>query len=822
MVRDLVLGVAILVLGGGLVWGLSHQVGGAPPLGPLVDPHRGLFESARHSAYEARREIDLPPLDAPVEVVRDERGVPHVFAESDRDAVITLGYLVARDRLFQLDFLPRAAAGRLSEVFGPRAIGTDRFLRSTGMEWGARRNLRRIEEEDGIEARLIEWYCAGVNHYVDGLGTGELPIEFRLLDYRPDRCTGMQVLRMWQYMNYDLTYETDDPGYSTVRARVGEDGFRTLFPRNSRLYAPIVEGPYAGRPEGPIQTPSDTALTDASPGGTEPDGHAARPGTERSTRFLEALTEGGPAGIKGSNNWAVHGDRSAAGGPLLAGDMHLSLTLPAIWYEAHLVTPDMDIYGVTVPGAPILIEAFNRNLGWAFTNTGADQIDHYALELDSTRTRYRFLNGWRDLTVRLDTIRVDGREPVVDTVKYAHWGPLLEGTAEPMAVQWTAHRSSTTLRALWEMNHAGDYGEFRDALRRWDSPMQNILYADVWGNIAVRSTGYLPIRAAGHGSGLLDGSSRTFEWTGRLPFEDLPTWSNPDRGYLTSTNQQPTTPDYPFYLGHDWNDSFRSLRIDSLLSDRSRHGVEEMKRYQSDVRSMQHQLFVPLLDTLSGLSHRADTLRTMLADWNGLAEVDRAEPLVLDVWLRMLEDLAWDELEGYVQPNRTQLWYLLEQEPASRWLDLRDTDAREGADDLLRMAIERTADSLRAEYGWDPAAWRWGDHHRLVLEHVTGAVPLRPLWRGPYPYPGFSNTLSPGAGRRVTKSASWRMVVDFSERPPRAWGVYPGGQSGNPFSPLYDRHVDTYRRFDYYRLRTPAHPDSLDPSAVSSRWTLTR
>ena len=463
--------------------------------------------------------------------------------------------------------MPRAAGGRLSEIFGPATVETDRFLRSTGMEWGARRNVRRLREEGGIEQDLVTWYCRGVNAYVDGLDRGELPLEFRLLDYRPDRCTPMQVFRVLQYMNFDLSYETDDPGYSTVRARVGEEAFDLLYPRDSRLYAPIVEGPYGRRPEEPVRSPADTALTRLAPS----EGSTREAPRTASTGDLPAIVEdvlaaGRRDPVKGSNNWAVRGDRSATGAPLLAGDMHLSLTLPAIWYEAHIVTPERNSYGVTVPGSPVLVEAFNRHLGWTFTNTGADQIDHYALELDSTGTRYRYLNGWRELRIETDTIRVKGREPVLDTVRYAHWGPVIDRGSEPMAIQWTAHKSSTTLEALWRMNRARDYGEFREALRLWDTPMQNILYADVWGNISIRSTGHLPIRAAGHGSGLLDGSTRTFEWTGRVPFENLPHWTNPERGYLTSTNQQPTTPDYPFYLGHDWKDSFRSLRIDSLLS----------------------------------------------------------------------------------------------------------------------------------------------------------------------------------------------------------------------------------------------------------------
>ncbi len=802
---------AAVLLAAAYLAALSTPIGNAPAIGRLLDPDKGMYSSARQAVVPERERLSLSILDAPVTVIRDKRGVPHIYANSDRDAIRALGYIVASDRLFQLDFLPRVPRGRLAAVLGERAVSSDRFLRSTGMAWGIQKNARRIRSERGIEYRLIDWYTSGINAYIDALSPEELPAEFRLMDYRPEKYSIERVLGILQYMVYDLSYRSDNPNYSTVRARLGGEAFEKLYPEDSRLYSPIIP------PEEPVQGIGRQASrvggrpSDMVPRARDTVGMVG----EQPAPFLEDF----PA--KGSNNWGVQGSMSATGAPILAGDMHLQLRLPSIWYEVHLVTPEMNMYGVTVPGAPLPIEGFNDRVGWAFTNSGADQIDHYAVKLDSTGTRYRYLNEWRDLDLVLDTIDVAGADPVVDTLRFSHWGPVRTGMNDPHAIQWTAHKQSTTLAALWEMNHATSREEFEEGLRRWDTPVQNILYADADSNLAIRTTGYVPIRRAGHGKGLLDGSAKTFDWIGRIPFEDMPHAVNPSREYLFSANQQPVGPRYGYYLNRNWRDSFRSLRIDSLLDSNGPHSVADIRSYQSDVKVVQRDLFMPLIDTLGGLSPRADTLRRMLERWDGRAAVDRPEPTILYPFLTTLERLAWDELKGYEKPETTQLWYLMMEEPGSPWFDRSATEARERASDLLRLALEATVDSLTSRYGWGADRWRWGDHHRLQLKHITGSSALKPFWRGTYAYPGFRNTVSPARGYTATHSASWRMVVDFSQQPPQGYGVYPGGQQGNPFGRWYDSAVETYLAFDHYRLYNAPSPDSLAPEQRTSQLTLT-
>ncbi len=790
--------VVALVLLATLLVVLGTRALGLPPVGALLDPADGLYALARQAAPGDAR-VRLGGLEAEVTVVRDGRGVPHVFAASDADAVRAIGFVTAQDRLFQMDFIARVAAGRLSEAVGADALDTDRFLRATGMDWGARRNWEAIEQEGGLERDILLWYAEGVNAYLDGLAPGDYPLEMRLLGYAPERWTPLHTLRVLQYMSYDLSFDADEPVLSAMRARMDSVAFDKLFPEHSRMVVPIVPAPGGGA----APTRTVEPYTDA------PNRPAVAVG----------MAEGFVVG-KGSNNWAVAGARSATGQPILAGDMHLSLTLPAIWYEVHVVTPAMNTYGVLVPGAPLPVEAYNDHVGWAFTNTGADQLDHYRLEPNADRTAYRVDGAWQAFEIRPDTFHVLGAESVVDTLRMSHFGPVTEADGVLLALRWTAHYRSRTMLALWGMNRARDYADFEQAIRLWDTPMQNILYAGRDGRIAIRSTGHLPVRAGGSGSGLLDGTTTANDWIGRVPFEQLPHAVDPEQGFLTSTNQDPADARYPYYLGRDWTSNFRSLRIDSLLRGKARHTTDDLKGYQADVKAVQHGLYRPLLDTLTGLTPRADSLRKLLVAWNGVTAVDEAAPLGLYHFLERLRALTWDEpVFRARRPAAMQLFLTLRDEPQSPWLDRPDTRARETAPDLLRLALAQAADTLRARYG-PPATWRWGDHHQVVFRHMTRNEALAPLWRGPHPYPGFAETLSPASSLNTTHSASWRVVVDFSQQPPQGWGVYPGGQSGNPFSPLYDAHLDTYLGFAHYTLFKPRTADSIPADRVAARLTL--
>ncbi len=786
---------------------LSGALSDGPSLARLLDPVDGLYRTARAAQYPTDSSVDLPGIGRDVDVIRDERGVPHIFATSDQDAVMALGYVVAQDRLFQLDFIPRVASGRLSAVLGSSALATDRFMRSIGMDLGARRNARRILAEDGIESNLVEWYCAGVNSYIESLDERDLPFEMRLLGYQPDGCTALQVARVLQFMTYDLTFRTDEALYGGIRSELSAEDYAELYPQHAAINDPIIPTPHDESE--PVL--SSVALPDSS-------ARAFLLGSLQNgfQETLDYVGIGFEPG-RGSNNWAVAGRKSTTGSPILAGDMHLRVSLPAIWYEAHIVTPEMNLYGVTVPGAPGLVEAFNADLAWAFTNTGTDQIDHIALELDSTGTRYKTGDAWQELDLVVDTITVRGAAASVETLAHSHWGPVLRTEGAAMALRWVGHDASTTLKAIWQMGHARDMDQFEDAVRLWDTPMQNILFADVAGNIAIRSTGMLPIRTEGDGAGLLHSDSGEPVWSGRVPFEELPFESNPDQGYLASANQEPAGDWYPHYLGHDWRTTYRALRINELLRDRPTHSVDDFRRYQSDAVAVHARHLTSPIADLTCDHPEAESLRFTLANWDGEMRMDTREPLAYAVWRRVLSRLAWDEPELQAKaPYVAQLYRLLSGDVASKWADMAATPGVDTVADLVCSSLEVAAADLGREAHQD-----WGSAHGIIFRHLISSPRFSSLSRGPFPYPGTSETLSPAAGRLATHSASWRVVVDLSSSPPVGYGVYPGGASGNPFSQFYDLHVQTYLNFEHYLLHNPDRPDYFASRDVSSRLRLT-
>ena len=778
-------------------YALATPTVGEMGIGEALDPVRGLYGTARSSSTVSGT-IRLAGLGGRASVDYDERGVPHIVAESDSDAVALLGYVVARDRLFQLSFLPRVASGRLAEILGPDLLDADRFLRSTGMELGARRNLSRIEAEGGIERDLLNWYARGANAYIQSVATRDLPFEFRLFGIRPDLVRPIDVLRVVQYMNYDLSYRPVDATRLRFDAAGILERYVDFAQSAATLAPPIVtslENLDASR--GPLSSIHSRGLFATSTTGGEgfnPRCAAATADCSDVMPFAEGLHDG-----KGSNNWAVTGRRSSSGKALLAGDMHLNLTLPSIWYEASIVTPGMQIYGVTIPGVPMVVEGYTDSLAWAFTNTGADVIDRYRLTLDSTGTRYAYDGGWRPIQFARDTIHVRGGDLVIDTMRFSHHGPISTTAGAPVATRWVGHETNRVIAAGWGMGHSHNRAEFEEATEVWDSPMQNILLADKNGVVSLRSTGFVPVRRNGTGAGLLDGSTSQTEWEGRIPFDELPATGPIVDGFVTSTNQRPVGPSYPYYLAESWNSVFRSIRIQALLSGSENLSSVDMERFQRDVYSVQADLLIPFLSAVP-LSATATPFADRLANWDREMSTDSDAASLFASWLSELQSLTWDEdvFAGVEKPHVGALIALMKDEPESKWFDVVATPQIETADDIIARSFER---SIETRKPGTTGQTEWGREHQILFRHITRSDRLRPLFRGPFPYPGYDETLSPGAGSTVTMSASWRMVVDLSTDPPSAFGVYPGGQSGNPFSPNYDNGIPTYLAFNYFPLR---------------------
>ncbi len=783
-IRYLLPPVALLV---GLLWILGRPVGGSFTPGPLLEPVRGLYATARHATPHESDVLLLEGMTSPVVVDMDARGVPHITAGSDRDAVMAMGYVVARDRLFEMEFLWRVATGRLSEVLGRDALAQDQYFRRIGMARAVHDQALRTERLTSDAGRAMGWYAEGANAWISSLTRDEYPFEYRLLGFAPAPFTAEHTAALQLFMTFDLSYSSGDVAYEQARRLLSAEDYAALFPEASGHEEPIVPAS-AGAASGGQATSVSGALP------THQTSRSWRPGGEAAPAIgLQSLARGYIEGT-GSNNWAVSGEGSASGKPILAGDMHLNLSLPAIWYEIGLYTPTARSYGVTFPSVPVIVEGITDRHAWTFTNTGADQIDRYLLTLDASGGQYLHDGAYRPLTLIPDTIRVRGGEPVVSTLTYSHHGPVEDTPFGPVAVRWVGHEPNRTLEALWGMHRARSHAEFEEATRQWDSPMQNILYADADGTISIRATGYWPRRQSGEG--LLDGSTSDAEWQGRVPFDELPAWTNPGRGFLTSTNQRPAAAAGP-YMGRDWRSVFRSRRIHTLLSGKKGHDAEDLKAYQADVHAVQADYLIPLVDTLSGLDPAGQELVRRLQGWDRRMTTTSRAATLFAALADTLYDLVWDEpvFMDIPRPHFVRMFAEPgEEAPAADpvWFDMVSTPDRETFADVLREAIRRQ--------GPPDDVTPWGDVHTLQMRHITRSPALRAVWRENMSYPGWKETLSPARGMQATHSASWRVVVDFSDGPPRAWGVYPGGQSGNPFSRHYDAHVETFVSFDYYAL----------------------
>ncbi|MDA0875385.1 MAG: penicillin acylase family protein, partial [Bacteroidetes bacterium] len=704
-----------------LLVGLNWPISGAFRLGPFLEPVDGLWSTARHARPWESDSLFVDGMQDPVFVTMDERGVPHIRANSDMDAMAALGYVVVRDRLFETDFIHRVSTGQLAALLGPDALRIDRYFRDNGIVDAVRRNTELMADRMPRETEAVDAYMRGANAWLGSLTPEEWPLEYRLLGAEPpDSLTREYTMALYAYMTYDLSFRSSDRRYASIKAALGPDMFDQLYPEHSAWEKPIVRAD-----EG-----SWTAATRRGSASSMALAEDIEPAPVFDFPAAEGFLDG-----KGSNNWAVAGSRSVTGMPILAGDMHLSLTLPAIWYEAHLITPTANVYGVTFAAVPGIVEGITPTTAWAFTNTGSDQIDTYRVQLNAEGSQYLFDGEWRHLDIQVDTIRVKDADPVVHETAFTHFGPVQRLDDGDYVVRWVGHEFGITFAAVWDMNRALNYDEFELAIRQWDYPMQNILYAGRDSVVAIRSTGYMPVRAQGNAFGVLDGTTSDTEWIGRVPFAELPHVIRPAKGYLTSTNQAPAPEGYPHYLGQNWESIYRSIRIDELLDGKQRHSADDLASYHADQVAVQARFLTAPLAEVDSLSEHAERLKRRLEAFDGDMRISSVDARLYRWFVGALETRMWDEavFNGGEAPKEIRIIELMQRDPGSLWFDIQATPGREDAEGVFRAALEEAAARWAED---DFADVPWGEVQTLEMRHITGAEALRPLWREGYPFGG--------------------------------------------------------------------------------------
>jgi penicillin G amidase len=732
--------------------------------------------------------VTLPGLTAPVEIATDRHAIPHIFAQSQEDAYFALGYVHARDRMWQMDFNRRIGAGRLSELIGSAGLHYDRLMRVLGFQASAESSVQALAPE---VRRALDSYAAGVNAWLD-TRSGPLPLEFQVLGYTPEPWKPADSLIWGKLMALQLSGNYND---ELLRARL-----MRKFP------ADTIRQMY---PEYPATAPVTLAADLADVNFDRL--HAALPPPL------------GPA--TASNEWVVSGERSATGKPILVNDPHLQLGAPSLWYLARIEAPELSLVGATVPGVPFHVLGRNDRISWGFTTTGSDVQDLYVERLDpNDPERYLTPGGPRAFDRRTEIIKVKDAPDEQLVVRTTRHGPVLSDV-EPRALQAApeGHVISlaftglsdrdTTAEALWRLNRAPDWEGFKAALRLIQAPQQNIVYADVQGNIGFYTPGLVPVRRKGDGSIPVPGWTDEYAWTGAIPFEELPQAFNPPNGRIVNANNRVVDPEYRWFLSNQWDDWYRAARIEQVLDASRRHDVAAAESLLKDTVSLAARDLLPLMLRIEAATPAGKAALDMLRGWDATMARDRAEPLIYEWWARELNrGLYADEL-GNLFPN---IWsasprlvlHILTRE--RQWCDdVTTPDISETCDDILKSSLDRALAILTERHGPDMAKWRWGMEHRAPLAHqVLSKVPvLKDLFDIGIETDGGNHTINRGGSNirdgnapfSHIHGAGYRAVYDMSD-PANSCFMISTGQSGNPLSSHYGDLVEHWRDGQHFTI----------------------
>jgi len=773
-----------------LAYALNTKFGNTPPLLKFLNPFTGFWQNAESNRHNPNSKIALKGANDQIDIIFDDRMIPHVFAKNDHDVYYAQGYVTAMHRLWQMDFQTRFAAGRISEVVGEKAIEVDRYQRRMGMVYGAENSLKGMEEDPKAKEMILA-YTAGINAYIHSLSKANYPIEYKILDFKPEDWTPIKCALLLKQMSAVLAMGSDEFYMTNILKKFGPEITKNLFPNYPFKEDPII----------PVGTKWDFKPL---PIPNVPKAFSEMLG---STIQTQQKVEG-----IGSNNWAVSGVKTASGFPILANDPHLDLTLPSIWYQIQLHAPGVNAYGVSLPGAPGIIIGFNNNIAWGVTNVAADVLDFYQIKFkDHTHQQYWYNNAWKNTSKRLEEIKIRGKKTEIDTVYYTHQGPVVylqkpnyaKANNVPIgnALRWIAHDKSNELMTFYYLNRGKNYADYRKALTYFTAPAQNFVFASNENDIAITPNGKFPLKWKNQGKFILDGSDPSNDWQGWIPAAQNPTVKNPPRNFVSSANQSSTDPSYPYYINWEFSPYERGKRINDRLTVMNKANVDSMRNLQMDSYSIAAQNLIPYLLPLVNQSQLNATQKEAFNDitkWNKFFEAKEIGASIFDLWSKRLFYNIWDD-EFKIKdipmryPSRDRSIELIQKEPNSTWFDNINTKHKETLTDLVNESFKFTCDSLERKYGSIGKNWQWGNVKNSNVPHLAKI-------------PGFgSKKLDIGGGKNTvnalseTNGPSWRMVIALGKTP-KGYGVYPGGQSGNPGSPYYDNMIDTWAQGKLYDL----------------------
>jgi len=738
------------------------------------------------------------------------------------------GYVMAQDRLWQMDLLRRVARGQLSEILGPATLSIDKDFRTLGFSRAAARDVAQLDAES---RKLMEAYARGVNAFIEE-HQDRLPLEFTLLRYKPLPWQPSDTLAISGYMYRTLTDTRErELNRAKVAQRAGAERAKDLFSEESAMDHFVVGDP---------STPNDGSQRSAAEGDDEDDddiqpdtvlkaryagvngitGSDGSPDlTSALSRSIEQFLEQSRNEIRqglGSNNWVVSGAHTATGKPLLANDTHLELTIPSIWYEIHLTAPGWNVKGFTLPGAPMVIIGHNDRIAWGFTNNGADVQDLYIETLNpAVSDEYRVKGSWTKAQIIDETIRVKGQTDEHLKVVVTRHGPVVDHDGDKAyAMRWTATEPGGLANSYNWLGKAKNWKEFREVMKHVSGPGQNAVYADVDGNIGYIMAARVPIRKKGHGEVPVPGDTDDYEWTGYIPFDQLPQALNPESGLIVTANARVVGPNYKPYLTDRWEEPYRTARIYDLLHDRHDLRPEDMLKVQTDTYSFPHVFVADQLiaaaKTVKPKDARAQKLIEGLKDWNGIAEADSPEVSFLHAARRaaielLLEPFLGKETALYQWRSTTFLQKTLTNRPA-KWLPA----VFKSYDELLAAAADKAVARLAEQSGSQRVQdWAWKRFNSLDMVHPVGRSGLLKRFLSITDKPQSGTVYSIRAATK-THGPAMRFVAN-----PGDWDhsilLMPAGQSGQPGSSHYSD------QFSYWYEGKPIFAPFSDAAEASAR-----
>ncbi len=786
-------------------------------------------------------QIQLEGLDGTVDIYRDRTGVPHIYATTPHDLFFAQGFVHAQDRFWQMDFWRHVGSGTISEMFASE-VETDAFLRTLGWRVTAEQEWEQLRPE--LKSNLAS-YAEGVNAYLKDHEATALSLEYSILgllnsNYKIEPWIPVNSLTWGKAMAWDLKSNINGEIERAILLKTLEpEQVVALFPPYPQDHPVIVNK---------IGDGSAASLRSQSRAFNIPDETLAA--LQHNASLLDRAL--GPIGDGvGSNSWAIAGSRTSTGLPLLANDPHLNIQMPSIWYQAHLECKPVaeecpyNVGGFTFAGVPGIIIGHNEKIAWGFTNALPDVMDLYIERVNPNNPNQYEVNGeWVDFETRKEIINVAGSDPVEITVRLTRHGPVISETYGPLknenidndpefvpfkeraginlpeqyviALKWTALSPSSPFEAVWGFNKAQNWEQFREAAKHFHVPAQNLLYADVEGNIGYQVPGDIPIRSNGDGTFPVPGWTDEYEWTGYIPFEELPFTLNPPEDYIVTANNQIPLSDYPYLITQDWDYGFRAQRIVEMIeSAPNKIDMAYMQRMQGDSFDANGPVFMPLLAQidLESATRNETAALDLLKNWDYQATADSPAAAIFEAfWRHLLKNTFDDDIPEEYWPSGSSRYRQIMRnlgEGSGWWDDKTTSDVVETRGDILNKSFVNGVEELEKLLGNEASKWSWGELHTSTFRNGTlgesGVPPIEALFnRGPFPTSGGSSIVNATAwdaveGYAVTDVPSMRMIVDLSNLN-NSVTVHTTGQSGHAYHPHYIDMAQTWANVEYYSM----------------------